>query len=55
MKSEDKIMSNILNNFADKAISDEELEQVSGGTKYQPCPKCGAMVPLGGTCTNCNK
>ena len=42
MKSEDKIMSNILNNFADKAISDEELENISGGVQVMiTCKVCG--------------
>ena len=38
--------------FGSKAISDEELENVSGGTNYAPCPKCGAMM-VNWVCPNC--
>lgn len=52
-------MSNKLNNLADKAISDEELEQVSGGALYPPktCPMClGSMYNTTGhyICSNPN-
>ena len=59
MKSEDKIMLNDLNklnNLADKAISDDELEQVSGGAGLQKkCPYCQNLIPMMATvCPDCN-
>ena len=42
-----------LNNLADKAISDDELEKVSGGAQMIQCKTCFQMIPFGSV--NCPK